>query len=150
MKHVILFLFVSGVIAVAQPKALFYMTENPNSVKSFAEHADKIDILVPAWYSVDGNGLVWGGPNPYVLQTAAQHHVPVMPIVASMVQADLHKLLTTQRPARPSSTPSLASARRMDTADFKSTSRISSGPTATCSRIWLRRQQLLFTRIVGS
>jgi spore germination protein YaaH len=95
MKHVILFLFVGGVIAVAQPKALFYMTDNPNSVKSFAEHADKIDILVPAWYSVDGNGLVWGGPNPYVLQTATQHHVPVMPIVASMVQADLHKLLTT-------------------------------------------------------
>jgi len=95
MKHVILFLFMSAVIAVAQPKALFYMTENPNSLKSFAEHADKIDILVPAWYGVDGNGLVWGGPNQYVLQTAAQHHVPVMPIVASMVQAELHKLLTT-------------------------------------------------------
>jgi spore germination protein YaaH len=80
---------------VAQPKALFYMTDNPNSVRSFAEHADKIDIVVPAWYSVDGNGLVWGGPNPYVLQTAVQHHVPVMPIVASMVQTDLHRLLTT-------------------------------------------------------
>lgn len=95
MKQVIPFLFVAMAMAVAQPKALFYMTDNPNSVKSFAEHADKIDILVPAWYSVDGNGLVWGGPNPYVLETAAQHHVPVMPIVASMVQADLHKLLTT-------------------------------------------------------
>jgi spore germination protein YaaH len=95
MKHVILFLFLSAVIAVAQPKALFYMTDNPNSVKSFVEHADKVDVLVPAWYSVDGNGLVWGKPNPYVLQTAAQHHVPVMPIVASMVQLELHKLLTT-------------------------------------------------------
>jgi spore germination protein YaaH len=94
MKLTIFFLLMSTVIAVAQPKALFYMTDNPNSVRSFAEHADKIDILVPAWYSVDGNGLVWGGPNPYVLQTAAQHHVPVMPIVASMVQTDLHKLFT--------------------------------------------------------
>jgi spore germination protein YaaH len=95
MKQLFFFLLVSAVVAVAQPKALFYMTDYPNSVKSFAEHADKVDILVPAWYSVDGNGLVWGGPNPYVLETAAQHHVPVMPIVASMVQADLHKLFTT-------------------------------------------------------
>src|SRR6516165_9286550 len=95
MKQVIVFVFVSAIVATAQPKALFYMTDSPNSVKSFAEHVDKIDILVPAWYGVDGNGLVWGGPNPYVLQTAAQHHVPVMPIIATFVQADLHKLFTT-------------------------------------------------------
>jgi len=90
-----LLLSLSAALAAAQPKALFYMTENPSSVRSFSEHADKIDILVPAWYSVDGNGLVWGGPNPDVLKTAAQHHVPVMPIVALMTQADLHKLFTT-------------------------------------------------------
>lgn len=95
MKNVIFFIFVSALMGAAQPRALFYMTENPNSVKSFAEHADKIDIVVPAWYHVDGNGLVWGGPNPYVMQTATQRHIPVMPIVASMVQADLHKLFTT-------------------------------------------------------
>src|SRR5580704_19198884 len=88
-------LFSTVAIAAAQPKALFYMIETPNSVKSFTEHADKIDILVPAWYSVDGNGLVWGGPNPDVLKTAAQHHVSVMPIVALMTQPDLHKLFTT-------------------------------------------------------
>jgi spore germination protein YaaH len=95
LNYAALVAFGSVLIAAAQPKALFYMTDNPNSVKSLAEHADKVDILVPAWYNVDGNGLVWGGPSPYVLQTAAQHHVPVMPIVASMVQADLHKLFTT-------------------------------------------------------
>src|ERR1700679_673076 len=95
MKHVALFLFVGTLAAAAQPKALFYMTDSPSSVKSFTEHADKIDTLVPAWYGVDGNGLVWGGPNPYVLQTAAQHHVPVMQIVATTVQSDLHKLFTT-------------------------------------------------------
>lgn len=95
MKHAVLFLFVSAVMAAAQPKALFYMTGSPNSIKSFTEHADKIDILVPTWYGVDGNGLVWGGPNPLVLQTAAEHHVPVMPIVATTVQAELHKLFTT-------------------------------------------------------
>ncbi len=73
------------------------MIETPNSVKSFAAHADKIDVLVPAWYSVDGNGLVWGGPNPEVLRVAADiTHVPIMPIVALMTQAELHKLLTTE------------------------------------------------------
>jgi len=95
MKRIIPFLFFSVVLAAAQPKALFYMTDSPNSVKSFTEHAAQVDILVPTWYSVDGNGLVWGGPNPSVLKTAAEHHVPVMPIVGLTAQADLHKLFTT-------------------------------------------------------
>jgi len=78
-----------------QPKALFYLTREPKSVRSFLAHADKIDILVPAWYSVDANGLVSGGPNPLVLETARQHHVPVMPIVVNgeFSQDDFHKLL---------------------------------------------------------
>jgi len=95
MTRILLFLFSTALLAAAQPKALFYMIDNPSSVKSFSEHADKIDILVPAWYSVDGNGLVWGGPNPGVIKTAADHHVPVMPIVALMTQLELHKLLST-------------------------------------------------------
>ncbi len=85
-----------AVSAFAQsPKSLFYMTRDPNSVRSFLAHADKVDILVPAWYLVDANGLVSGGPNPLVLETAREHHVPVMPIVtgAAFVQADVHKLL---------------------------------------------------------
>jgi spore germination protein YaaH len=88
-------IFSTAILATAQPKALFYMTENPNSVRSFSEHADKIDIVVPTWYHVDGNGLVWGGPDQDVMKTAAAHHVPVMPIVALMTQLDLHKLFTT-------------------------------------------------------
>lgn len=85
----------NGVLAWAQPKALFYMTSSPNSVKSFYEHANKIDTLVPTWYSVDGNGLVWGGPTSDVLKMAAERHVPVMPIVALANQTELHKLFTT-------------------------------------------------------
>jgi len=78
-----------------QPKALFYLTRDPKSVRSFLAHADKIDILVPAWYSVDANGLVSGGPNPLVLETARHHHVPIMPIVVNgeFSQDDFHKLL---------------------------------------------------------
>ena len=95
MMRLLLFLLSTALVAAAQPKALFYLITNPSSVKSFTDHADKIDILVPAWYSVDGNGLLWGGPNPDVLKTAAAHHVPVMPIVALMTQVELHKLFTT-------------------------------------------------------
>ena len=95
MNRLLVVLLLAYIPAAAQPRALFYMIDTPNSVKSFTDHADKVDILVPAWYSVDANGLVWGGPNPGVLRTAADHHVPVMPIVALMVQLDLHKLLTT-------------------------------------------------------
>ena len=78
-----------------EPKSLFYMTHDPNSVRSFLAHTGKIDTLVPAWYLVDSSGLVSGGPNPLVLDTARQQHVPVMPLVANagFVQDDFHKLL---------------------------------------------------------
>jgi len=76
-------------------KSLFYMTREPKSVRSFLAQAEKIDIVVPYWYTVDSNGLVTGGPNPLVLETARQHHVPVMPLVtnAGFAQDDFHKLL---------------------------------------------------------
>lgn len=95
IRALVLFVSFTSLFAAAQPKSLFYMIERPDSVKSFLDHADKVDILVPAWYHVDGNGLVWGGPDPDVMKTASQHHVSVMPIVALMTQADLHKLFTT-------------------------------------------------------
>src|ERR1700752_4933589 len=99
MKRALLFLAMVGLSALPvraeQPKSLFYLTRDPKSVRSFLAHADKIDILVPAWYSVDADGLVSGGPNPLVMETARQHHVPVMPIVANgdFAQEDFHKLL---------------------------------------------------------
>jgi hypothetical protein len=48
---------------LARPKALFYMTENPQSVRSFLAHVNKVDIIVPTWYQVDANGLVLGISN---------------------------------------------------------------------------------------
>ena len=65
----------------AQPKALFYMTTSPQSVQSFLNHADKIDILVPTWYSTDVHGMVWGGPNPQLMHVARENHTAVMPII---------------------------------------------------------------------
>src|SRR5260370_10724367 len=102
MKQAFVFLAMIGLLGLPvraeQPKSLFYLTRDPKSVRSFLAHADKIDILVPAWYSVDSNGLVSGGSNPLALETARQHHVPIMPIVVNhgFSQEDFHKLVTNR------------------------------------------------------
>jgi spore germination protein YaaH len=68
-------------VASAQPKTLFYVTDSAPSVQSFLNHANQIDILVPTWYATDVHGMVWGGPDPVVMQVAREHHVAVMPII---------------------------------------------------------------------
>ena len=99
MKRTYLFLCLA-VFALApaqaqQPKSLFYLTGDPTAVRSFLQHADKVDILVPAWYATSADGLVSGGPNPLIMETAKQRHVPVMPLIANagFVQAEFHKFL---------------------------------------------------------
>lgn len=91
------FIFSAFTLQAQQPKALLYLTRSPDGVRSFYAHADKIDILVPTWYEVDADGLVSGGPDPAVLAYAKEHHVSVMPIVASsgFKQEPFHKLITT-------------------------------------------------------
>ncbi len=79
--------------ACAQPKSLFYLSDGAGSVHSFEMHRDKIDILVPTWYSVDAVGLVTGEPNPVVLREAKAAHIPVIPIVALFDKDAAHKLL---------------------------------------------------------
>ena len=99
IRRSLLFSFVALAVAASAfaqtPKSLFYLTRDPGGVRSFLAHPDKVDLLVPAWYTADSAGMVSGGPNPLVLETAREHHVPVMPIVtgAAFVQADVHKLI---------------------------------------------------------
>jgi spore germination protein YaaH len=78
-----------------KPKSLFYLTGDSTSIHSFLAHADKVDLLVPAWYNANAEGLVSGGPNPLVMEAAKQHHVPVMPLLvnAGFVQTEFHKFL---------------------------------------------------------
>ena len=99
MRRLLLLLFYAACALLARPKALFYMTESPASVRSFLAHASKIDILVPTWYSVDAAGLMWGGPNELVMETARRHRVPVMPIVVNpgFNQEEFHKLLNNEQ-----------------------------------------------------
>ncbi len=85
-------------LAAAQPKSLFYMTESSGSVNSFLAHYNKIDIIVPTWYHVDKEGMLWGGPDPLVLETAEKHHVEIMPIVtgAGFGPAVFHQFLSNR------------------------------------------------------
>lgn len=76
----------------AKPVALFYLTDTPDSIRSFQAHANKIDLLVPTWYSTDENGLVTGAPNPTVLEIAHHDGLPVMPIVALFNKKQFHEL----------------------------------------------------------
>ena len=76
----------------AAPVALFYMTDSPESIRSFLAHSGKIDLLVPTWYNVDENGLLTGGPDPTVLAEAQKQGLPVMPIVALFDLKEFHQL----------------------------------------------------------
>jgi len=81
-------------VAARSPAALFYLMETPKSMRSFVEHVDKIGLLVPTWYGVDGQGLVQGAPNPFVLELASQKQLPVMPILSMSQGRDgFHRLL---------------------------------------------------------
>lgn len=95
MKIRLAFAFAATLLSVgaqAQPKSLFYMGDGAASVHSFEAHKDKIDIIVPTWYNMDGDGLVTGEPNPVVLKEAKAAHIPVIPIVALFNKDEAHKL----------------------------------------------------------
>jgi spore germination protein YaaH len=85
--------------AQAKPIALFYMTTDPGSVRSFLAHSRKIDLLVPTWYEVDQDGLVSGEPDPTVLEVAHREHLPVMPIIALFNKKQFHAF-AQNRPAQ--------------------------------------------------
>src|SRR5215510_3219071 len=89
------FAFVATASAAERPKSLFYVTSDPSAIRSFLAHADKVDLLVPTFYSVNAEGLVTGAPNPVVMDAAKKAHVPVMPIVVNggFVQAEFHKFV---------------------------------------------------------
>jgi spore germination protein YaaH len=82
----------SFVTAADAQKTMFYMQENAAGIHSFEQHKDKIDILVPTWYSVNGHGLVSGEPDRRVLGEARDAHVEVVPIVVLFDKQQLHEL----------------------------------------------------------
>lgn len=85
-------LLIAACSARAAPVGLFYLTSNPDSIRSFLAHSTQIDILVPAWYEVDENGLVTGAANATVMKRADADKVPVMPILAMFNKKGFHTL----------------------------------------------------------
>jgi spore germination protein YaaH len=81
----------------AQTKTLFYMTDQPQSVRDFMENQAKIDIIVPTWYSVDETGLVYGEPDPSVMRVVKDRHLSIFPIVALFNKTGMHTLLTSDK-----------------------------------------------------
>jgi spore germination protein YaaH len=47
------------------------------------DHADQIDVLAPAWFHANANGLLYGSDAPAVTQFARAHGIKVIPIVAN-------------------------------------------------------------------
>jgi spore germination protein YaaH len=93
-KIILLFVIalVCSVEALAAPVSLFYIERSPRSVRDFLEHSSQIGLAVPAWYSVDQDGLVSGGPDPLVLDRAKAEKLPVMPLIALFDKAKFHAL----------------------------------------------------------
>jgi spore germination protein YaaH len=97
MKKILLLMLLATTTHGFAQKALFYMTDHPDSVRDFMEHQTKIDIIVPTWYGVDENGLVSGEPDPSVMRVVKHRHIELFPIVAMFNKSGSHVLLTSEK-----------------------------------------------------
>jgi spore germination protein YaaH len=81
---------------------LFYYVDTEDSWESLRQHIDQISVLAPGGYSVDEDGVVWGGVDPRVLKLAREHDVPVMPLILNpgFDQEMLHRLLENPQARR--------------------------------------------------
>lgn len=74
---------VGVVIAEDKVEHLFYYVDTEQSFKDLRDHADKISIVSPAWYSLDDDGIVWGSADPRVVEVAKKHGIGVMPLIVN-------------------------------------------------------------------
>jgi spore germination protein YaaH len=74
---------------------LFYYTDNEDAYASLRANIDRISIIAPGGYSVDGEGVVWGEVDPRVIRLGRERNVPVMPLIVNpgFDQAMLSQLL---------------------------------------------------------
>lgn len=82
--------------AQGRPKTLFYLSDGRDSVRSFMDHRDKIDIISPTWYQLDPDGLVSGEPDQPVLAAAQAAKIEVFPLLAMFNKDGLHRLVANQ------------------------------------------------------
>lgn len=88
-------LVLAGPAAAQDIERLFYYTDNENAWASLRANIDRISIIAPGGYFVDGEGIVWGEVDPRVIRLGRDRNVPVMPLIVNpgFDQAMLTKLL---------------------------------------------------------
>jgi spore germination protein YaaH len=76
---------------------LIYLVNRPDSIESFRRHAEKISIIAPQTFYMDGQGFIQGEVPPAVLEIAKQNRVAVHPLVVNrgFNQPNMHTLLDT-------------------------------------------------------
>ena len=76
---------------------LFYYVDRESCFESFKTHIKQISIIAPVVYNVDEDGVVWGAPDPIMLNLAKENNIPVMPLIHNpgFDQEMLHKLLVS-------------------------------------------------------
>jgi spore germination protein YaaH len=84
---------IMGGVAARAQKVEFWMGDGKASVDSFLAHKDKIDVISPTWYQIDGDGLVTGEPQPVVLKAAHEAHVTLIPLFAIFDHVKIHALI---------------------------------------------------------
>jgi spore germination protein YaaH len=86
----------TSVFAKTGGEQLYYYIDDPACYNAFTAHIEQIDIVAPAMYNVDADGIVWGSVDPRVLKLAKEHGVEVMPLIHNpgFNQEMLHDLLT--------------------------------------------------------
>jgi spore germination protein len=68
--------------AQAQPIHWVYMV-GAGLPQSLRDHLDQIDVIAPAWFKSDAQGMLYGNDSPAVTQFAKSHGIKVMPVVAN-------------------------------------------------------------------
>jgi spore germination protein YaaH len=82
-----------GSIAANAQKTEFWMGNDAEAVQSFMAHKNKIDIISPTWYQIDGDGLVTGEPQPVLLKEFKKDHVTLIPLFAIFDHVKIHALI---------------------------------------------------------
>lgn len=70
-----------SLLALPPATTLFYYIEEPSAFTSALTHLNRISIIAPQVFVMDGDGFVFGEVNTELLQAAHRHRVAVMPLV---------------------------------------------------------------------
>ena len=81
--------------AAQEAERLFYYVDNDDAYASLVANIDRIDIVAPAAYYVEEDGVVWGDVDGRVIALAREHGAQVVPLLVNrgFDQAELHALL---------------------------------------------------------